>query len=76
MTHSAETTARRKTYKGFYFIWWLLVTGLLAIATVSSVSKNLGGKVILACLGATALSALYTRYLYRGGRWRMIFIIF
>ncbi|MGD0273116.1 MAG: hypothetical protein ABSB96_05260 [Gaiellaceae bacterium] len=71
----AESSERRK-YWGFYFLWWSAITVLLAIATVSSIAQNLGGKIILACFGATVLSALYARYLHNWGRWRMIFIIF
>lgn len=74
MTESSDSIERKK-YKGFYFIWWFVVTVLLAIGTVSALSKG-AGHIALIGVVATVLSALYTRYLYNGGRWRMIFIIF
>jgi len=63
------------TYIGFYFWWWIVVTTLLALGSFITLTE---GKIGSAFLGAifTGLSGCYVRYLYRGGRFRMIFIIF
>lgn len=66
---------RAATYIGFYFWWWSGVTVLFLIGSLFFLAHGLVGAGLLGLL-ITGLSALYVRYLYRGGRFRMIFIIF
>jgi hypothetical protein len=67
--------SRPTTYIGFYFWWWTMVTALLGLGTFIGLTQ---GQIEPAFIGLllTGLSGLYVRYLYRGGRFRMIFIIF
>jgi hypothetical protein len=63
------------TYMGFYFWYWCGVTVLLLMGSLFFLAHDLVGTGLLGLLIA-GLSALYARYLYRGGRYRMMFIIF
>ncbi|NVI89294.1 hypothetical protein [Actinomadura sp. BRA 177] len=74
-TPAARTSRPATTYIGFYFWWWCGVTVLFVIGSLVTLAHDLVGTGLLGLLIA-GLSALYTRYLYRGGRFRMIFIIF
>lgn len=65
----------KNTYMGFYFWWWLGVTVLLTLGSFASFAGGAVGTGFIGLLLA-GLSALYVRYLFRGGRFRMIFIVF
>ncbi|WP_433473700.1 hypothetical protein ACQPZP_33540 [Spirillospora sp. CA-142024] len=65
----------KTTYIGFYFWWWLGVTALFLLGSIGVFAGGAVGAGFIGLL-LTGLSALYVRYLFRGGRFRMIFIIF
>ncbi|GGU08435.1 hypothetical protein [Actinomadura citrea] len=65
----------KTTYMGFYFWWWLGVTALFLLGSFGVFAGGAVGAGFIGLL-CTGLSALYVRYLFRGGRFRMIFIIF
>jgi hypothetical protein len=65
----------KTTYMGFYFWWWLGVTALFTLAGLFCFAHGAVGAGFVG-LATAGLSALYVRYLFRGGRLRMIFIIF
>jgi hypothetical protein len=62
---------QRSSYTGLNFWWWAVTTVLLGLASLgllgSSPGTSFGGLV------GTVLSGLYTRYLYRGDRFRILF---
>jgi len=76
----AADAALLSKYQGWkpLVIWYTAWTALLVAGAFGSFSAKGGGGIGVGfiCLGLAALSALYARYLYRGGLRRVWFFIF
>ncbi|MES9542515.1 MULTISPECIES: hypothetical protein [unclassified Actinomadura] len=73
--HNTPLAHPKTTYMGFYFWWWLGVTALCTLASLFFFTHAAVGAGFVG-LAIAGLSALYVRYLFRGGRFRVIFIVF
>lgn len=55
-----------------YSMVWLIITAVIGFASISAISDQ-NFKGFLGGLGLTVVSALYTKYLIEGGKFRIIF---
>lgn len=68
---SKVTTAREIGSRVFYGGFWALVAVVALVGGLSLMGDN-GGAGLLGVLIAV-LAGLYARYIFRGGRWRIMF---